>query len=423
MVSRWPASSHPGTRWGSVGCASSVWRWCCAPTWPATRSTTRSTHSTRCAGSAVSWPRELRCRPDRDGPAGLAALGRTRRGLRPCPRQGHRRLGSHRRAGAQHGGAQSRRRAARERTHPARRLRHLWILDRAVARPARRGSRCGRCSPGSRPGRPRPRGTGADRARGGARAPRAHRHTPRGSVDRAQGTVGGPPPHGRAAARASSSSSTAASRSRTTKSCPTTPSPPAATPPPSPPSSRPTTCSWSARRTRSACSAWSAPSRTSPPSRRRRPRVVVNRVRASAVGSRPERRIADALGRFAGMEDVTYLPWDQATLDGAMFAGKSLAEFAPQSELRRAIATLTTPYAVSAPEQRPPHAADPRLSARGGDARLAAPSSGAEQEGEAADRVAHHQHEQRHLAQHGGPAGEQRDRPARGRRRRPGRVR
>jgi MinD-like ATPase involved in chromosome partitioning or flagellar assembly len=82
------------------------------------------------------------------------------------------------------------------------------------------------------------------------------------------------------------------------------------------------------------------------------PPNVVNRVRASAVGSRPERRIADALARFAGMEDITYLPWDQVSLDGAMFAGKSLAEFAPQSDLRRAIASLTTPYAVSAPEQR-----------------------------------------------------------------------
>jgi Flp pilus assembly CpaE family ATPase len=84
------------------------------------------------------------------------------------------------------------------------------------------------------------------------------------------------------------------------------------------------------------------------------PRIVVNRVRASAVGSRPERRIADALVRFAGMEDITYLPWDQVSLDGAMFAGKSLAEFAPQSDLRRAIASLTSPYAVSAPEQRRP---------------------------------------------------------------------
>lgn len=81
------------------------------------------------------------------------------------------------------------------------------------------------------------------------------------------------------------------------------------------------------------------------------PRVVVNRVRASAVGTRPERRIAEALGRFAGMDDLTYLPWDQDSLDGAMFAGTSLAEFAPECELRRAIASLTIPYAVSAPER------------------------------------------------------------------------
>jgi MinD-like ATPase involved in chromosome partitioning or flagellar assembly len=82
------------------------------------------------------------------------------------------------------------------------------------------------------------------------------------------------------------------------------------------------------------------------------PRVVVNRLRASAVGSRPERRIASALGRFAGMEEVSYLPWDQASLDGAMFAGKSLAEFAPQSDLRKAIAGLASPYAGSSPQQR-----------------------------------------------------------------------
>src|SRR5438445_667521 len=32
-------------------------------------------------------------------------------------------------------------------------------------------------------------------------------------------------------------------------------------------------------------------------------RIVVNRVRASAVGARPERRIAEALQRFAGLEE------------------------------------------------------------------------------------------------------------------------
>nr|WP_202881616.1 hypothetical protein [Pedococcus badiiscoriae] len=80
------------------------------------------------------------------------------------------------------------------------------------------------------------------------------------------------------------------------------------------------------------------------------PRVVVNRVRPSAVGAKPERRIADALGRFAGMEDITYLPWDQESLDGAMLAGTTLAEHAPHCELRQAIASLTTLYVGRAPE-------------------------------------------------------------------------
>lgn len=82
------------------------------------------------------------------------------------------------------------------------------------------------------------------------------------------------------------------------------------------------------------------------------PRVVVNKVRASAVGTRPERRIAEALGRFAGMDELAFLPHDQTTVDGAMFAGKSLAEFAPASELRRAVVALTEPYVAVAPQHR-----------------------------------------------------------------------
>ena len=75
------------------------------------------------------------------------------------------------------------------------------------------------------------------------------------------------------------------------------------------------------------------------------PRVVVNRVRSTSVGSHPQRRISEALGRFAGLEDLTFLPLDQATVDGALFAGLPLSEFAPQSELRRALATLAAGYA------------------------------------------------------------------------------
>jgi MinD-like ATPase involved in chromosome partitioning or flagellar assembly len=76
-------------------------------------------------------------------------------------------------------------------------------------------------------------------------------------------------------------------------------------------------------------------------------RVVVNRVRASAVGPRPQRRITEALERFAGLEDLAFLPWDQPVLDGAMFAGQALAEHAPDSELRRAIVGLAASYATS----------------------------------------------------------------------------
>ena len=80
------------------------------------------------------------------------------------------------------------------------------------------------------------------------------------------------------------------------------------------------------------------------------PRVVINKVRASSVGTRPQRRIAEALSRFAGMDDLAFLPWDQASLDGAMFAGRSLVEFAPQSELRRALAAVAGRYAPGSAE-------------------------------------------------------------------------
>lgn len=71
-----------------------------------------------------------------------------------------------------------------------------------------------------------------------------------------------------------------------------------------------------------------------------RPRVVVNRVRASSVGSRPERRVADALARFAGVEDVVFVPDDPQALDTAVRDGRSLAECAPASPVRAALRAL-----------------------------------------------------------------------------------
>lgn len=70
------------------------------------------------------------------------------------------------------------------------------------------------------------------------------------------------------------------------------------------------------------------------------PVVVVNKVRAAAVGNRPEHRIRDALARFAGIDDPRFIPDDRDALDAAMLAGRALAEAAPSSAARQAIARL-----------------------------------------------------------------------------------
>ncbi|MHB1472964.1 MAG: AAA family ATPase [Dermatophilaceae bacterium] len=70
------------------------------------------------------------------------------------------------------------------------------------------------------------------------------------------------------------------------------------------------------------------------------PTVVINKVRSSAVGVRPKPRIREALSRFAGIDDPRFLPDDPTSLDGALLAGQSLAEAAPDSVVRKALVAL-----------------------------------------------------------------------------------
>lgn len=70
------------------------------------------------------------------------------------------------------------------------------------------------------------------------------------------------------------------------------------------------------------------------------PVVVVNKVRASATGARPEKAITDVLGRFAGLEDPVFVPWAPDVCDAALLAGRSLVESAPSAPATRAIAGL-----------------------------------------------------------------------------------
>ena len=70
------------------------------------------------------------------------------------------------------------------------------------------------------------------------------------------------------------------------------------------------------------------------------PTVCVNRVRSGAVGSRPERRVSEALSRFAGVTEVFFVPDDPAALDTALLEGRALAECAPQSPVRPAVRAI-----------------------------------------------------------------------------------
>ena len=70
-----------------------------------------------------------------------------------------------------------------------------------------------------------------------------------------------------------------------------------------------------------------------------RPLVVVNKVRASAAGARPERTIRDVLGRFAGLEEVRMLPWAPDDCDEAVLTGRALPEVRPQVAARRSRST------------------------------------------------------------------------------------
>lgn len=75
------------------------------------------------------------------------------------------------------------------------------------------------------------------------------------------------------------------------------------------------------------------------------PVPVVNRVRSSAVGSRPEERIAESLLRFAGLDGLHFVPDDPDTVDAALLAGRSVVEHAPDSPLRGAFGELAAAVA------------------------------------------------------------------------------
>lgn len=80
------------------------------------------------------------------------------------------------------------------------------------------------------------------------------------------------------------------------------------------------------------------------------PRVVLNKVKRSAVGHSPKQQLDDAWNRYGpGVGVDAYLPADPVVCDAALLSGSVLLEIAPDSPLRTAIAAL-----VCAPVQQKP---------------------------------------------------------------------
>ena len=67
------------------------------------------------------------------------------------------------------------------------------------------------------------------------------------------------------------------------------------------------------------------------------PRVVVNRLRSGPLGNAPAEAVGEALSRYAGVQASALLPFDQAACDAAMAHGRSLADAAKSSKLRKAM--------------------------------------------------------------------------------------
>jgi MinD-like ATPase involved in chromosome partitioning or flagellar assembly len=68
--------------------------------------------------------------------------------------------------------------------------------------------------------------------------------------------------------------------------------------------------------------------------------VVMNKVRASAIGLNPVGQVAQTLQRFGGIESAAMIPFDAPALDAAILSGRTLADVAPRSAVRVAIRDL-----------------------------------------------------------------------------------
>lgn len=70
--------------------------------------------------------------------------------------------------------------------------------------------------------------------------------------------------------------------------------------------------------------------------------VVMNKIRASAIGLNPSGQVEQTLQRFGGITGPVLVPHDQASMDAALLSGKTLRDVAGRSPARLAVSRLVS---------------------------------------------------------------------------------
>ena len=77
--------------------------------------------------------------------------------------------------------------------------------------------------------------------------------------------------------------------------------------------------------------------------------VLMNKVRASAIGLDPRGQVSATLRRFGGIEGAVLVPYDQYGVDAAVLTGRTLRDAAPKSPARAGIRQFVTDELLPAP--------------------------------------------------------------------------
>lgn len=92
--------------------------------------------------------------------------------------------------------------------------------------------------------------------------------------------------------------------------------------------------------------------------------VVMNKIRASAIGLNPAGQVAQTLQRFGGIASPVLVPHDQSSLDAAILDGKTLLDSAPKSAARVAIRQFVESRLLPQPDVAKPRGSRRRFGSR-----------------------------------------------------------